>query len=104
MKYSVKHIKEVANRLTEYERGLKDTDYEWSSCNICESARHNCNSCLINGCDDIAGTGVAGRPFGDETVRVCDKKLVRKRYKAMLKRANDNLKKSGSDWIIEGEK
>ncbi len=104
MKYSVKHIKEVAKRLTEYEKGLKDPDYRWDRCQVCESAHLNCNKCLINDCCNINGTILSDRPWFYGTVRDYDKKLVRERYEAMLKRANDNLKKSDSDWIIEGAK
>ncbi len=103
MKYSVEHIKAVADRLTEYERGLKDTDYRWKLCRVCVSVEFNCDKCLIDDCSKINGTDSMDRPWFNETVRDYDKKLVRKRYKAMLKRANDNLKKSGSDWVIEGE-
>lgn len=101
-RYTVKHIKEVAKRLTDYEKGLVDTSMRWDWCRICESVDNYCNNCLINSCVDLDST-TWHRPNMGRAVEhhFFNEKTVFKRYKAMLKRANKNLK--NSDWTIEGK-
>ena len=107
--YTDGHIDTVVERLEEYRRGIADPDYRWSECNVCESCDNDCDMCIIYDCSFVDGTDLGDRPPALASINSGSSGIwgksytitaVQNRYNSLMKRANDNLEKSGSEYLI----
>ena len=96
-KYSVKHIEAVARRLTQYEK-LFAKGKSLGDCGICGTEKDDqCDNCLINHCmfGHVSSGARMDGMCGNATP------AVRKWYRIIKSRANRNLRKAKSPWVIE---